>query len=452
MQKKVEPNRTHCFDGFDKLTDKEKIMTQPKRSKNEKAEIVKLIQEIVPGDFIKVLEHGIHSIIEVEFSEMLGAGHYERSEDRVSYRNGYRERLEPLSTGMGPVRVRIPKLRQGSYYPTLLEQYQRVDRALISIVSEAYFAGVSTRKMNKLFVDLGLEHINRSFVSRCSAQIDAEIEVWKNRELDKRYAYIWLDAIYTKIRIEGRVVPSAVMIAIGLKEDGHRDVLGLHLGKRESYHNWKDFLQSLKARGLERSELWISDEHDGLLQSLEECFPGQLRQRCIVHWMRNAKDKVSKTDLIWLLPLLKDLVGSRTRESFELTWNKLMGVVSSKGKQNLLDWLDSTYYEITVYLDFPPGHWSRIKSTNPLERQNEELRRRERCIRIFPDENSCTRLFGALLQGYSEDWTSGRIYLSDPMEKILENSRRTAPELSMPRDGLKPCSASSPGLQPVAAR
>ena len=195
------------------------------------------------------------------------------------------------------------------------------------------------------------------------------------------------------------------------------------MGNKESYYNWKDFPQSLKARGLQRWELWISDEHDGLTKAIEECFPGQLRQRCIVHWMRNAQSKVSKVDLLWFLPLLKDLVGSGTRESFELAWRELNRVVQSKGKDNLLDWLDSTYHEISVYLNFPVAHWSRIKCTNSLERINEELRRRERCIRIFPDEKSCLRLFGAILQVYSEDWISGKLYLSEPMERIRENQK-----------------------------
>ena len=429
-------------------------MTQPRRKKDERAELVKLFRTIAPGDFAEVLEKGIRNIIEAELSARLGAAPYQRSEHRNNYRNGYRERKEPLSTGLGPISVNIPKLRNGSFYPSILEQYQRVDRALISIISEAYFAGVSTRKMNKLFADLGISHIDRSFVSRCAAQIDEEVEIWKNRPLDRRYAYIWLDAIYTKIRTEGKVNSVAVLIAIGLREDGHRDVLGLHLGNRESYYNWKDFLQSLKARGLQRSELWISDEHDGLIKSIEECFPGQLRQRCIVHWMRNAQSKVSKTDLLWLLPLIKDLVGSRTKESFQLAWTELNRVAQSKGKDKLLEWLDESYHEISVYLDFPTAHWSRIKCTNSLERLNEELRRREKCIRIFPDEKSCIRLLGTILQGYSEDWISGKLYLSEPMERIRENQKRAIP-FEATRDGLEPCSvgyASSAGLQPVATR
>jgi len=429
-------------------------MTQPKRKKEEMAEFVKLFKSIMPGDFLKVLEYSIQRIMEAELSAILGAEPYQRTGSRTNYRNGYRERKEPLRTGLGSINLSIPKLRSGSFYPSILEQYQRVDRALISIISEAYFAGVSTRRMNQLFDDLGLAHIDRNFVSRCAAQIDAEVELWRNRELDSNYVYIWLDALYTKIRTEKRVRSTAVLIAIGLKEDGHRDVLGVHLGNRESHYNWKDFLQSLKERGLERSELWSSDEHDGLIKSIEEFFPGQLRQRCIVHWMRNAQSKVSKTDLVWLLPHLMDLVGSRTKASFELAWQNLCGVVEANGKEKLRNWLDESYHEICVYLEFPTAHWSKIKSTNPIERLNEELRRREKCIRIFPNEKSCMRLLGAIMQGYSEDWTSGKIYLSEPMERIKENRIKPIP-FESPRDGIKPCSvgyASSAGLNPVAIR
>jgi len=426
-------------------------MTQPNRKKDERADLVKLIHSAIPGEFIKVLENSIQRIVEEEVSLVLGADPYQRSETRTNYRNGYRERKEPLSTGIGNVNISIPKLRKGSFYPSILEQYQRVDRTLISIIGEAYIAGVSTRKMNKLFLDLGIENIDRNLVSRCAAQIDEEVKTWKNRNLEKHYAYIWLDAIYTKIRTEGKVNSTAVMIAIGLREDGHRDVLGLHLGKRESYYNWKDFLQNLKARGLERAELWISDEHDGLIKSIEECFPCQQRQRCIVHWMRNAQSKVSKTDLLWMLPLLKDLVGSRTRESFKLAWKELINTAQAKGKDNFLDWLDSTFHEISTYLEFPPSHWSKIKSTNPLERLNEELRRREKCIRIFPGEGSCVRLFGAILQGYSEDWTSGKLYLAEPIKNIREHRKRSI-SFESAHNGLKPCSVgftSSTVLQPV---
>ena len=416
-------------------------MAQSKKRRTGIEETVKLIQQTDSGELLRVLEFGIKEIIEAELSALLGAGPYERSENRITHRNGVRSRRNVLSTGLGPVEIGIPKLRRGSFYPSILDQYKRIDRALISIITEAYINGVSTRKMNKIFSDLGLSGIDRSLVSRCASKMDSEIEAWKNRVLEKHYAYIWLDAVYTKIRLENRVVSTAVLIALGVRSDGYRDVLGLHLGNRESKTNWKEFLQSLKGRGLERCELWIGDDHDGLVKSIEECFPGQLRQRCMVHWMRNAGNKVAKSDLVWLLPLLKDVVGSKSRASFDIAWQNLIRSVESKGKERLLDWLDSTFHEITAYLSFPPEHWSRIKSTNVLERLNGEIRRRERCIRIFPDENSCIRLLGAILQDYSEEWTSNRVYFTRPLDKIEEHRLEMITVKAETGVMLKTCSA-----------
>jgi len=429
-------------------------MTQRKVKKNEDEELVKLIQQTGDDKFLKLFLTSMQAIIEAEVSHILGAEPYERTEERNNYRNGYRKRKMPLKTSLGDIEISIPKLRQGSFYPSILEHYQRIDRALISIICEAYFNGVSTRKMNNVFKNMGLSRIDRNLVSRCAAQIDEEVAAWRSRSLDQQYAYIWVDALYNKIRIDNRVRSVAVLIAIGVKADGYRDVLGFELGDKESSYNWKGFFQGLKERGLERAELWISDEHDGIIKAIEECFPGQLRQRCIVHWMRNAFSKVSKSDLFWLSPALKDLVGSRTKDSFNLAWHSLLSLVESKGNNKLLDWLDDTYQEISVYLDFPSDHWSKIKSTNPLERLNGELRRRERSIRIFPNEKSCIRLFGAVLQEYSESWTSNRIYLSEPIARIQENNKRQA-ILDDFSGRLKLCSggyAPSTELQPPTIR
>jgi transposase-like protein len=220
-------------------------MTQLRTKKNKVAKLVKQIDELVPGSFINLLEKFVQIVIEAEYDMELGAESYERSESRTNYRNGYRRRKKPLNTAIGPMDISIPKPRKGSFYPSILERYQRVDRALITIISEAYFAGVSTRKMNQLFEELGVAGIDRSLVSRCAAQIDKEVEIWKNRDLDQHYVYIWLDALYVKVRTEQGVVSRAVLVAIGLRKDGYRDVLGLYLGNKESYYNWKDFLQSL---------------------------------------------------------------------------------------------------------------------------------------------------------------------------------------------------------------
>jgi len=383
-------------------------------------EIVKIIQEIESGDLLKVLEFGIKQMIEAEVSHYLNAQRYERTPERRTYRNGFRERKTPLKSGIGSLQIGVPKVRNGNFYPSILQKYSRIDRALLSVISEAYINGVSTRKMENVFRKVNLGTIDKSLVSRCSSHLDKEIDNWRNRALDKHYVYIWVDAIFTKVRTEKGIESNAVLLAIGVKNDGHRDILGLHLGNKESYLNWKTFFQSIKSRGLEKAELWISDDHDGLNKALSECFPGQLRQRCIIHWARNLRDKVSKSDLKWLEPLLSDLIGSKSKESFHTSWERLVDGIKANGKDRLLDWLDETYYEITQYLSFPPQHWNKIKSTNPIERQNEELRRRERCIRIFPDNNSCIRLMGTVLQVISEGWITGRIYLKEPMKKIEE--------------------------------
>jgi transposase-like protein len=212
--------------------------------------------------------------MEVEVSERIGANSYERKEERTNYRNGYRDRKEPLSTSLGKIPLRIPKIRVGSYYPKALDQYKRIDKSLVTIICQEYYQGVSTRKMDKIFNKIGLDTIDRSTVSRCAQEIDEQVRIWKNRSLEQRYAYIWLDDIYTKIRMEGSIRSETVLIAIGLKGDGHREVLGFSIGNKESYYNWKEFLQSLKERGLERGELWISDDHDGLKKAMAECFPG----------------------------------------------------------------------------------------------------------------------------------------------------------------------------------
>ena len=426
-------------------------MAQPKRKKDNYEELVKLIRQISPVNLQRLLEFAIGEFMEVELDEKIGAKSYERREGRNNYRNGYRVRKEPLKTGLGDLWIKIPKLRAGSYYPSILEHYNRIDRALVTVICEAYYAGVSTRKMEDIFHQIGMANIDRNVVSRCAQEIDEQVKKWKERTLDDNYVYIWLDAVYTRVREEGAVVSTAVLIATALREDGHRDILGFHLGNKESFYNWKVFLQSLKERGLQHSELWISDDHEGLNKALMECFPGQLHQRCLVHWMRNTLGKVQKSEHSWLIPLLKSVVNASTEEMFNFAWRHLLIVAEVKGKYKLREWLEESYDEISTYLNFPPEHWMKIKCTNVLERLNEELRRRERCIRIFPNENSCNRLMGDILQKYSEEWTSGRIYLTNPLEKIRAY-REEKESGNLDPGVLEPCSASSAGLQNITDR
>jgi len=367
---------------------------------------------------LPLLEKSIQAMIELEFDKYIGAERYERSTSRLTMRNGYRTRNKPFRTGLGEVDIRIPRVRKGNYYPDVLERYQRVDRALISVIQEAYINGVSTRKMEKVFSRIGITGLDKSSVSRYIQPIRDEVEKWRSRRLSGHYAYIWLDAIHSKVRRDGAVFSTSILIAKALRFDGHREVLGFYVGNKESYHNWKSFLQDLKFRGLDMSSLWIRDDHDGLLKALSECFPGQLQQRCIVHWMRNALDKVSGSHAEeWLKGLLSPLVQSVDVDSFESARGRLLEQISAKGYDKLYEWLEDTLPEVSTYILFPLSHWTKIKSTNPLERLNEEIRRRERCVRIFPSEGSCILLIGAVLQEQSETWTTGRIYLQRDLDK-----------------------------------
>lgn len=367
---------------------------------------------------LSLLEKSIQAMIELEFDKYIGAERYERSTSRLTLRNGHRTRNKPFLTGLGEVDIRIPRVRKGNYYPHVLERYQRVDRALISVIQEAYINGVSTRKMEKVFRRIGITGLDKSSVSRYIQPIRDEVEKWRSRRLSGRYIYTWLDAIHSKVRMDKAVFSTSILIAKALRFDGHREVLGFYVGNKESYHNWKSFLQDLKFRGLEMSSLWIRDDHDGLSKALSECFPGQLQQRCIVHWIRNALDKVSGSHAEeWLKGLLSPLVQSVDVDSFESARARLLEQISAKGYDKLYGWLEDTLPEISSYILFPKSHWRKIKSTNPLERLNEEIRRRERCVRIFPSEGSCILLIGAVLQEQSETWTTGRIYLQKDLDR-----------------------------------
>ena len=366
----------------------------------------------------ELVSNSLQSLIDQEASEFIGAQKHERSESRKVYRNGTRPRK--IMSQAGELDLKIPKLREGCFYPETILKYQRVDRALIYAIYEAYINGVSTRKMEKVFKSFGISNLDKSTVSRLIQPITEEIEKWKNRDLQDEYLYVWLDGIYTKIRENGRVRKAVILIAIGLRSDGHREILGIHINKSESYFGWKDLIQNLKQRGLTNVGLWIRDQHDGLEKAIGECYPGQLQQRCLVHFQRNAFDKLSPKDMEWFAPLFNKLLNAQTREASHNAWLEIKKQCIQKGLDSFLDWLEESEGDLFNYLIYPETHWCKIRTTNPIERLNEEIRRREKSIRIFPHEKSCLLLIGSILVQQSESWENGRIYISKELDKSLK--------------------------------
>lgn len=378
-------------------------------------DLSEILSNLKPEETMKtILQYSINEMIKRELSSKINAESYERNGERSNYRNG--SRLRELKTSLGKIEIEIPKLRQGSFFPSILEKYQRIDRAMIYTIQEAYVNGVATRKMKKLFKDLEFGGLERNAVSEVVKPVIKIVSEWNNRKLESDYVYIWLDGISTNVRESGAVLEPSVLIGIGLRKDGFRDVLGFHINKKESYFGWKEFLQKLKKRGLKSSGLWIRDQHEGIAKSLAECFTGQLQQRCIVHWQRNLMDKLNSKDKEKYGSKISAFVNSSTVEQFKETEKSLLRLFD---EHFIYDWLEETLPQISNYAIYPENHWRKIKSTNPIERLNEDIRKRERNIRIFPNEKSCELLIGAILSEKSEEWVSGKTYIGKDLEKSI---------------------------------
>lgn len=380
-----------------------------------------LISKMNLGDYsssdnsflLKCLEAGINSLISAEVSSKIQAQPYERSENRNNSRNGFRERKTGLKTSLGELNLSIPKLRKASYYPSFLEEqrYSRVERSLISIIQQAYIQGVSTRGMEKLFHQLGIDKLSKSTVSSLIQPLAKEVGKWRNRQLDSKYKFIWLDAIYMKVREDGSIRKKAVLVAIGVNFENRREVLGCSIGQSEAETNWTDFLKTLKNRCVSKANLWICDAHEGLNNAITKMFPGQLIQRCIIHWQRNFLDKLNSKKKEIISPILSSFVKSRSKMEFENNYIMLSKVVNENLDEDIQDWFFNTVDEIKNFLSFNEKFFNKIKSTNPIERLNEELRRREKKIRIFPNCKSMMILVASILQMYSDEWVTGRKYM-----------------------------------------
>jgi len=391
------------------------------------AELVRKAEQQGDVDFlregVRVLSQ---ALMEVEVSQHLGAERHARSGERAGYRNGYRER--PWDTRVGTLELRVPRVRDGGSFPSLLEPRKRAEQAPVAVVREAYVQGVSTRRVDELVKALGLDGISKSQVSRLCQTLDAEVERFRQRPLAGAYPYVWLDATFVKARDGGRVVSKAVVLAIGVNAAGQREVLGLDVGPTEDGAFWHAFLRGLVARGLAGVELVISDAHGGLRAAIEAVLHGATWQRCRVHFLRNVLALVPKA--------AQEMVAATIRTGFvqpdaataREQWRKVADGFRQRFPR-VAHLMDEAEADVLAYLAFPREHWRQVWSTNPLERLNKEIKRRTDVVGIFPNDPAVVRLVGAILAEQHDEWQVSRRYFS--AESLSKLRKEAAPPVAL---------------------
>src|SRR6056297_1844288 len=360
----------------------------------------------------EILAAALQELIEAELTAAIGAAPGERTEDRLAQRNGHRPKL--LTTPAGDVDIAIPKLRTGSFFPELLEPRRRIDRALWAVIMTAYVTGTSTRKVDDLVKALGCDSgVSKSTVSRICKQIDADVAVLRGRRLDHQaFVYVWLDATYVHVRDGGQVVSKAVVIATGLRADGHREVLGVDVGDSENETFWTEFLRDLRERGLAGVKLVISDAHAGLKAAIRKVLQGSSWQRCRVHAMRNLL-AVSKTQHRTVISALIRTIFAQPDAATATTQLRAVVDQLEPVAPEVAGLLEAMEADLLAYTAFPDAHWSKIWSNNPIERLNRELKRRTDVVQIFPNTESVIRLVGALLAEVNDEMiASERRYIA----------------------------------------
>ena len=386
-----------------------------------------LLDALRAGDGVDLVRESVRMVlqelIETEAAETIGAGRYERTDTRATERNGSRPKL--LTTKGGDVTVAIPKLRTGSFFPSILEPRRRIDQALYAVVMEAYVHGVSTRSVDDLVVALGGTGISKSEVSRICAGLDEVVGAFRTRRLDHaRFPYVYLDATYLHVRTEaGMVVSKAVVIATGVTEHGRREILGLDVGDSEEEIFWRAFLTGLKKRGLGGVQLVISDQHAGLVAALTRVFQGSAHQRCRVLFIRNVLAHVPKAETEMVAAVFRTIFAQPDLGSMGKQWDKVRDDLAARYPK-IGPLMDDAKSEVLAFAAFPREHWRKIWSTNPLERLNKEIKRRSRVVGIFPNEAAIIRLIGAVLIDTHDEWqVDERRYLSEAsMAKIYKTS------------------------------
>ena len=361
-------------------------------------------------DFLQpVVAAAVQSILEVEMDECLQAGKHERSEGRLGYRSGYYRRR--LITRVGTLVLRVPQDRAGQFSTQVFEQYQRSEKALVASLAQMYVQGVSTRKVAAITEELCGHEFSASSISAITAKLDEQLAQFSRRPLDQEFPYVIVDARYERVREGGVIVSRAILIALGIDWEGRRQVLAVEYANRESQCSWREFLLQLQARGLHGVQYIASDDHPGLKAAMREVLPGVWWQRCYVHFLRNALDYLPRKADDDCLQELRWMYERRDVEEARRDLKQWLEKWAAKYPK-LCTWVETNIEETWTFYRLPVAHHKHLKSTNLLERFNQEIKRRTLVVRIFPDEASCLRLIRAVASEQHEEWMEGSRYLN----------------------------------------
>src|SRR5215213_4924728 len=371
--------------------------------------LAELLEKAGDGDFLRaVAEAVLQLLMEADVEGLVSAARHERTAERQTYRNGYRERA--LDTRLGTLQLRVPKLRTGpSYFPPFLEPRKTSEKALVAVIQEAWIGGVSTRRVDELAQAMGLSGIDKSRVSKLCKEIDERVRAFLNRPLEGDWPYLWLDATYLKVREGGRIVSVAAIIAVAVDTEGRREIVGLHLAPSEAETFWTGFLKGLLRRGLNGVKLVVSDAHEGLKAAIRRVL-GATWQRCRVHWMRSALAHVPKGQQSVVAAALRQAFLQPDQDGARQVWRQVADQLRPRWPK-LSALMDESEHDVLAYTGFPAQHRAKLHSTNPLERLNKEVKRRADVVGIFPGEASIVRLIGAVLLEANDEWQLRHRYM-----------------------------------------